>query len=84
MFIIRRGVIYFLVHFEICFWRTGFRPGGANIYHPSPRFVPARDNPLNYAVRSGCRAHGSARVEGRVKERAEECSVRGLGPIEFP
>lgn len=38
MFIICRGVIYFLAHFEICFWRTSF--DGANIYRASRAIIP--------------------------------------------
>lgn len=44
MFIIHHSVIYFLVHFEICFRRTSF--DGANIC-PVSR---ACDNPLNYVL----------------------------------
>lgn len=38
MFIICSGVIYFLAHFEICFWRTSF--DGANIYRASRAIIP--------------------------------------------
>lgn len=38
MFIICPGAIYFLTHFEICFWRTSF--DGANIYRASRAIIP--------------------------------------------
>lgn len=38
MFIICSGAIYFLAHFEICFWRTSF--DGANIYRASQAIIP--------------------------------------------
>lgn len=38
MFIICSSVIYFLAHFEICFWRTSF--DGANIYRASQAIIP--------------------------------------------
>lgn len=38
MFIICSGAIYFLAHFEICFWRTSF--DGANIYRVSQAIIP--------------------------------------------
>lgn len=55
VFIICSVAIYFLAHFEICFWRTSF--DGANIYRASRAIIPRI---MFFEAALFTRAHGKA------------------------